>query len=47
VDYSHGVRLVKRAVTADGRVRDIRHVLYAPGTHALLGDEGPLLRPTY
>lgn len=29
VDYSHGVRLMKRAVTVDGKVRDARHVLHA------------------
>jgi len=31
VDYSHGVRLVKRAVTVDGTTRDIRHVLSDAG----------------
>jgi hypothetical protein len=47
VDYSHGVRLVKRAVTVDGKPRDVRHVLYAADLCDLLGDEGPLTRPTY
>ena len=47
VDYSHGVRLVKRAVTADGTARDIRHVLYSADLPALLSDEGPITRPTY
>ena len=47
VDYSHGVRLVKRAVTVDGRPRDIRHVLYDRDLCGLLSDEGPITRPTY
>lgn len=47
VDYSHGVRLVRRAVRVDGQTRDIRHVLQAPELHELLSDEGPLLRPSY
>ena len=47
VDYSHGVRLMKRAVVVDGTPRDVRHVLYAADLHRLLSDEGPLTRPTY
>lgn len=47
VDYSHGVRLVRRAATVDGVPRDVRHVLYAADLHPLLSDEGPLTRPTY
>lgn len=47
VDYSHGVRLVRRTVTVDGIPRDIRHVLYRPDWSALLSDEGQILRPTY
>lgn len=47
VDYSHGVRLMKRAVEVDGTVRDVRHVLYGADTHRLLSDEGPLTRPSY
>jgi hypothetical protein len=47
VDYSHGVRLMKRAVTVDGKAWDVRHVLYSADLHGLLGDEGPVTRPTY
>ena len=47
VDYSHGVRLMKRAVVVDGAVRDVRHVLYSADRHELLSDEGPITRPTY
>jgi hypothetical protein len=42
VDYSHGVRLVKRAVTVDGRERDLRHVLVSPDLSPLVSDEGPI-----
>jgi hypothetical protein len=42
VDYSHGVRLMSRAVVADGRVRDAREVLEDAALHGLLSDEGPL-----
>jgi len=41
VDYSHGVRLMGRAVVADGTVRDAREVLKDGALHALLSDEGP------
>lgn len=47
VDYSHGVRLMRRAVTVDGKPRDVRHVLYAADLHSLLSDEGPIIRPAY
>jgi hypothetical protein len=47
VDYSHGVRLVKRTVLVDGKPRDGRHVLHAAETAGLLSDEGPLTRPSY
>lgn len=42
VDYSHGVRLMGRAVVADGTVRDARDVLKDGALNALLSDEGPL-----
>ncbi len=42
VDYSHGVRLVKRAVTVDGRERDLRHILVSPDLSPLVSDEGPI-----
>jgi hypothetical protein len=47
VDYSHGVRLMKRTVVVDGKPRDVRHVLYAADVCGLLSDEGPVTRPTY
>jgi hypothetical protein len=47
VDYSHGVRLMKRAVTVNGKVRDVRHVLYTRALAPLLSDEGPIAWPGY
>ncbi|QEG30762.1 hypothetical protein GobsT_55740 [Gemmata obscuriglobus] len=47
VDYSHGVRLMKRTVLVDNQPRDVRHVLYSSALHALLSDEGPVTRPAY
>jgi hypothetical protein len=47
VDYSHGVRLMKRAVTVDGKTQDVRQVLLSPSLSPLSSDEGPVLRPTY
>ena len=47
VDYSHGVRLMRRTVVVDGTPRDVRHVLHGADTHRLLSDEGPITRPTY
>lgn len=47
VDYSHGVRLMKRAVAVDGKPIDIRHVLFAAELHGFLSDEGPISRPAY
>jgi hypothetical protein len=47
VDYSHGVRLVKRQVLIDGKPRDIRHVLHDPAICELLSDEGPIQFPSY
>jgi hypothetical protein len=47
VDYSHGVRLMKRTVSVDGKPLDVRHVLYSAELHPLLSDEGPITRPTY
>lgn len=42
VDYSHGVRLIKRTVTIDGKARDIGWILYSQQLSFLLSDEGPL-----
>jgi hypothetical protein len=43
VDYSHGIRLVKRQVTVDGKPRDISDVLKDAELSNLLSDEGPIL----
>jgi len=47
VDYSHGIRLIKRAVVVDGKPRDVRHVLHDPNLCYLLSDEGPIQFPSY
>ena len=47
VDYSHGIRLVRRTVTVNDQPRDIRHVLHAAESCPVLSDEGPLDRPSY
>lgn len=47
VDYSHGIRLVSRAVTFDGREVDLRELLSDPAIADLLSDEGPLRAPWY
>lgn len=47
VDYSHGIRLVKRTVLVDGNPRDMREVLADPLLHPLLSDEGVIERAYY
>jgi hypothetical protein len=47
VDYSHGVRLMRREVTLDGKRRDVRLVLHDAAACDRLSDEGPLRRPSY
>lgn len=47
VDYSHGVRLMKRAVLVDGKPRDVRHVMHSADWCGLLSDEGPINFPSY
>jgi hypothetical protein len=47
VDYSHGVRLVKRQVLVDGTPMMIDQVLRDPNLSALLSDEGPIDPPRY
>jgi hypothetical protein len=47
VDYSHGVRLVRRTVIVDGKARDIRQAMHAVDIASLLSDEGPLDWPSY
>ncbi|QDT56039.1 hypothetical protein Pan44_40890 [Caulifigura coniformis] len=40
VDYSHGIRLVKRAMTVDGKPRDLKFLLHDARLHPLVSDEG-------
>lgn len=47
VDYSHGVRLIDRAVAVDGQTVDISEVLRDPKLSALVSDEGPIANPRY
>ncbi|HET6572839.1 MAG TPA: hypothetical protein VFG68_04495 [Fimbriiglobus sp.] len=47
VDYSHGVRLMRREVRVDGKRRDVRHVLHDAAVCGLLSDEGPVRRSSY
>ncbi|HEV3383161.1 MAG TPA: hypothetical protein VG097_00015 [Gemmata sp.] len=47
IDYSHGVRLMRRIVTVDGKPWDVRQILYSTNLCELLSDEGPLTRLTY
>ena len=47
VDYSHGVRPVRRVVRVDGGEMDYEAVLRDPKLSALLSDEGPIARPRY
>ncbi len=42
VDYSHGIRLVRRRVRIDGQERDVAEVLADPLLAPLVSDEGPL-----
>lgn len=47
VDYSHGVRLIRRAMRADGETTTIDTVLADPDLAALLSDEGTIEKPRY
>jgi hypothetical protein len=47
VDYSHGIRLMKRTVDVDGKPRDARSVMHSKELCGLLGDEGPIQFPSY
>lgn len=44
VDYSHGIRLVSRTVTLDGRERDLFEVIADPQTCAIVGEDQPITR---
>ena len=47
VDYSHGVRPVRRIVRVDGLDMDYEAVLRDAKLSALLSDEGPIAKPRY
>ncbi len=47
VDYSHGIRLMKRNVIVDGKPRDVRAVQHSAELNGLLSDEGPIAFPAY
>lgn len=47
VDYSHGVRLVRRAITVDGAATTVEAVLADDKRSALLSDEGPIVSARY
>ena len=47
VDYSHGIRLVQRGVTVDGKPLDLRDVLRDPELSPLVSDEGPVTCVSY
>ena len=47
VDYSHGIRLLKRTVMVDGKPRDVRAILHSAELCGLLSDEGPIQFPAY
>ena len=42
VDYSHGIRLVKREMTMDGKRVDLEDVLKDPNLCGAVSDEGPI-----
>jgi hypothetical protein len=47
VDYSHGIRLVRRVMRVDGVPRHAEEILRDPLQHALLSDEGPIAVSRY
>lgn len=47
VDYSHGIRLVTRAMTVNGKPTTVEEVLADSKLSALLSDEGVILSPRY
>lgn len=47
VDYSHGIRLVRRIIMVDGVEHDMLDVLRDPQRAALLSDEGAIREPRY
>jgi hypothetical protein len=47
VDYSHGIRPVRRWMRVDGLLRSFEQVLTDPARAGLLSDEGELAVPRY
>ncbi len=47
VDYSHGIRPVKRMMQVGGRAMSYEEILKHPKLHVLLSDEGPIEKPRY
>ncbi len=47
VDYSHGIRLIKRVCLLDGQIRDISDILKDQILAPLLSNEGPIEKPFY
>jgi hypothetical protein len=47
MDYSHGIRLVRRAMTVDGKKITMEEALADPVLNALLSDEGVMKGPWY
>lgn len=47
VDYSHGIRMVARAMDVDGVPTTVAAVLADPELHVLLSDEGPIAVTRY
>jgi hypothetical protein len=47
VDYSHGVRLIKRIITIDGKTLDLGSALHSEQLHVLFSDEGPIETTAY
>jgi hypothetical protein len=42
VDYSHGIRLVKRSATVDSKPRDLKFLMHDAKLSVLVSDEGPI-----
>ena len=47
VDYSHGIRLIKRQAELDCKVCDLYEVVKDPDLCCLISDEGPITVPHY
>ena len=47
VDYSHGIRLVRKSMQFQGKTRDVADVLGDPSACELLSNEGVVLQPRY